>query len=115
MGMDAMPNMQPNPWAAPAGPSRSKAIGPSKQMKHPSEIPIIRVSTTNIQKCLASGMQAVTMPSTTNAICCMRIRLICGKSAILPNMSRLTPDVAPIHMTRASLLTPGITRLVCFT
>ena len=36
IGTDISPSKNPKPWAAPAGPSKSKAMGPNRQTKHPS-------------------------------------------------------------------------------
>ena len=115
MGNEAIPRRQPIPWAAPEGPRRSKAIGPSRQMKQPSDIPITRVRKMSTPKWDAKGMQAVATPRTTKAPCCMRIRLTCGISATFPKRSREKPDVAPMHMTRISPLESGNTSCVCFT
>ena len=115
IGMEAIPSIHPMPWAAPCGPNKSKAMGPMRQIKHPSAMPIIKVIMMSGQKSLARGIQAVTMPSTRNAHCCIRIRFTEGKSATLPKMSRLTADVMPIHMTKVAALAWGMRSFVCFT
>lgn len=115
MGKDAIPRRHPIPWAAPAGPSKSKAIGPMRQIKQPSEMPITKVRKINTPKWLANGMQAVAIPSRRKEVCCILMRLMLGRSATLPKMSREIPEVAPIHITRTSPFASGKTSFECLT
>ena len=115
IGIDMIPKRKPSPCVAPCGPRRSKAIGPSKHTKQPSLSPISRVIAIRPPKFLANGMHAVRAPSKANEHCCIRTRFIPGQSATLPKISRPTPDVAPMHMTRMPPFTPGRMSDTCFT
>ena len=115
IGIAISPNKKPIPWAAPAGPNRSKAMGPRRQTKQPSQKPITMVITIKAGKDLAKGIQAVVTPNTMKAICCILIRLTPWKSDNFPNIRRPTPDEAPIDVTSRPPLASGRISLVCFT
>lgn len=70
-GKENPPSIKPMACDASMGPTMSKAIGPSKQTKTPSQTPKIRQIAISPSKLAEYGMHAVTMPITTNAHCCM--------------------------------------------
>lgn len=91
--------MKPMACEAPLGPTRSNAMGPMRQTKIPSQMPMTRQITMRLAKLLAKGMHIVVMPRTANAICCMWMRFTDLISATFPNIIRATPDVILKHMT----------------
>ncbi|CAB0005314.1 unnamed protein product [Nesidiocoris tenuis] len=68
-GREQNPSRNPIAWPAPDCPHRSKAIGPSSEMKHPSNRPIPRAISSRTQNSLAAVINMVSPPIITNAIC----------------------------------------------
>ena len=73
IGMENIPNKKPSACEAPLSPTRSKAIGPRKQIKRPSQSPMMSVITMRPTNELEKGMQRVVAPITKKANCCIRI------------------------------------------
>ena len=115
MGREKMAKRKPRACEAPVSPTRSKAIGPSKQMKSPSQTPITRQMTMRTSKFGAKGMHAVLIARSVNAACCMRTRLTQLKSARIPNRMRASPDVMLMHIGSRLPLDPGNVSLVYLT
>ena len=115
MGREKMAKRKPSACEAPFSPTRSKAMGPSRQMKRPSQSPITRQMTIRISKWEAKGMQAVLIPNNINATCCMCTRLTQLTSAKIPNRMRETPDVTLMHIGSRFPSDPGNMSSVCLT
>ena len=113
MGMEKMPKRNPSACDAPVSPTRSKAIGPSRQMNSPSHRPITRQITISEVKLSANGMHRVVTPSNRKAVCCMCTRFRHLTSASSPKRIRETPEVMLIHIGRRLPFEPGKMSLVC--
>ena len=115
MGIEKIPNKNPNAWLAPLSPTISNAMGPRRQINSPSHIPMISVSAMRPSKLSEKGIHSVQIPSTKKASCCILILLTHGKSATLPHRIRETPDVIDRHMTKICPSDSGKVSLTCFT
>ena len=115
MGTEKILNIHPRACDAPSSPTRSKAIGPKRQMNSPSHRPISRHITTKVVKVPANGMHKEVMPRKNNAACCRRTRLTQRTSASRPNTILATPDVMPMNMGSRFPLDAGKTSFVCWT
>ena len=92
-GILNIPSRKPIACEASAGPTISKAMGPSRHTKMPSQIPITKLITIIPPKDLENGIHTVETPRITKASCCIFIRLTHGKSATFPHIILPTPDV----------------------
>ena len=80
-------------------------IGPNIEIKHPSNNPMISAKTimdsnSNPWKYGAAINNIVQIPIETNEICCNKIRLTLGRSAIFPKIKRPNPEVMPMQETK---------------
>ena len=89
--------MKPIACVALFGPHKSKAIVPNTPMKQPSNNPIRRQRTMNQTNELARVSNIVKIPIANKAVCCRMTRLTLGRSPILPNTKRPTPEVMPMQ------------------
>lgn len=67
-GMEHIPRRKPMACVAPLRPQMSKAIGPSNDMKHPSNSPIASEIARSTRKDLVTGRSIVRMPILRNDI-----------------------------------------------
>ena len=78
MGMEKMEKRKPRAWDAPDPPTRSKAMGPSRQMKRPSHRPINRQITTSEMKLhikYHENVSATHILSAASTICECRLHI----------------------------------------
>lgn len=98
-------------WEAFFGPQKSKAMGPTRATKQPSNKPKKRHRTMNQVNELASVNNMVTTPMEKKAICCRITLLTLGRSPILPKSNRPTPDDKPMQSTKTLPSASGRTSL----
>lgn len=98
-GKEQSPKRKPIAWVAPELPQISYAIGPSKEIKHPSKSPIPSEKTQSKTNDSVNGNNNVISPIITKASCCNRILLMRGTSATIPNSNRPKNDANPMHIT----------------
>lgn len=115
MGTEKMLKRKPKACEAPCSPTKSKAIGPKRQIKRPSQRPITRQMMIRDTKLSANGMQEVVTPSKIKAACCMCMRLMQLVSAINPKVILERPEVILMHIGSKLPLESGKISLVCFT
>ena len=113
-GILKVPNRNPIACDAAPGPTMSNAMGPSRHTKIPSHTPIIKLMAMRPPKLAENGIHSVEIPRIAKDSCCILIRLTHSKSANLPKMIRLTPDV--ILRQRISQLPSSLGKVssICF-
>ena len=73
-GSEQKHSSRPMAWLAFSAPTKSKAIGPSNDIKHPSKTPKPQQMIKS-PKLLDTGMEIVNKPMEQKAICCKTMRL----------------------------------------
>ena len=76
-GIEIIPNRNPKAWLAPATPTMSKAMGPTRQ-KVTSDSPMTNDNAMRPSKLSQKGIHIMATPSTNNESCCSLILLTHG-------------------------------------